>query len=130
MEEIEIEGRLYVKAVEVTSLACMSSKAFTIDLGERGGCDGFIVREEDRTLRAYRNSCPHTGAPLNWTPDQFLTRSGRYIQCSIHGAMFLTETGECFSGPCGGRFLTSLGLLEESGLVYIDLADIQKSPSR
>jgi len=130
VEEIEFEGRLYVKAVEVVSLACMSSRAFNIDLGERGGCDGFVVREEDSALRAYRNSCPHTGAPLNWTPDQFLTRSGRYIQCSIHGAMFLTETGECISGPCGGRFLKPLGLLEKSGLAYIDLADIQKSPSR
>ena len=129
MEEVEFEGRLYAKAVEVTSLACMSSKAFQLSLGDHGGCDGFVVREEDGALHAYQNSCPHTGAPLNWTPDQFLTRSGRYIQCSIHGAMFLTETGECFSGPCAGKFLTRLDLVEKSGWVYISVAEMQKSPS-
>ncbi len=130
MEEIEFEGRLYVKAVEVDSLAGMSSKAFQLNIGEQGGCDGFVVCEEDGALRAYRNSCPHTGAPLNWTPDQFLTRSGRYIQCSIHGAMFLTETGECFSGPCAGKFLKPLGLVKKLNWVYISVADIQKSPSK
>jgi nitrite reductase/ring-hydroxylating ferredoxin subunit len=129
VEKIEVAGVHYVKAVEVESLASKSSRAFTIDLGEQGGCDGFIVREEDRTLRAYKNSCPHTGAPLNWTPDQFLTISGQYIQCSIHGAMFKTQNGECFAGPCGGKFLKALSFVEKNGIAYIALQEIQKNPS-
>ena len=128
VEEVEFEGRLYVKVLEVTSLACKSSKEFYVDgLGASGG---FIVRDEAGGLKAYRNSCPHTGAPLNWTPDQFLTRSGQYIQCSIHGAMFVVDSGECFSGPCGGQFLKSLAVIERAGCAYICLQDIQKSPSR
>jgi len=126
--EIEFEGQVYVEVLETISLDCMSSKEFTSDgLGSRGG---FIVREESGGLKAYENSCPHTGAPLNWTPDQFLTRSGRYIQCSIHGAMFLVSSGECFSGPCSGRFLKPLSVVEQDGHAYIRLLDIQKSPSK
>lgn len=130
MKTIEIEGAFYVAAAEVASLAAMKSKAFTIDLGDQGSCEGFLLREQDRTLRAYKNSCPHTGAPLNWTPDQFLTTNGRYIQCSIHGAMFVTETGECFAGPCSGKFLTPFHVLEKEGMSYIALTEIQKSPSK
>ena len=128
MEKIEFEGQMYVQVQETVSLECMSSKEFAADgLGSSGG---FVVREESGNLKAYQNSCPHTGAPLNWTPDQFLTRSGRYIQCSIHGAMFLVSSGECFSGPCSGRFLKPLAVVEQDGYAYIRLLDIQKSPSK
>ncbi|PHS73259.1 MAG: ferredoxin [Cycloclasticus sp.] len=102
----------------------MKSQAFT-----KGKVDGFYVREEDMTLRAYVNSCPHTGAPLNWTPDQFLTTTGRYIQCSIHGAMFTTDTGECFAGPCAGKFLKALDAVEKDGAAYLAKSEIEKSPS-
>ena len=129
-EEVEFEGQSYLKVLAVESLACMSSKAFHIDVGDLGASGGFIVRYESGGLQAYRNSCPHTGAPLNWTPDQFLTRSGRYIQCSIHGAMFMIDSGECFSGPCGGQFLKPLTVIERAGCAYIRLLDIQKSPSK
>jgi len=129
VKEIEINGVQYVQAVEVESLEGLSSRAFDINLGERGACSGFFVREKDLTLRAYKNSCPHTGAPLNWTPDQFLTRTGLYIQCSIHGAMFKIQDGECFAGPCSGKFLEALRFIEKEGMSYIALLDIKKSPS-
>ncbi|MBV1912884.1 MAG: Rieske 2Fe-2S domain-containing protein [Cycloclasticus sp.] len=130
MEIIEVDGDKYVQAVEVETLACLSSRAFEVDLGDnRGACSGFLLREKDMTLRAYKNSCPHTGAPLNWTPDQFLTRAGLYIQCSIHGAMFKTQNGECFAGPCTGKFLKALRFIEKDGMSYIALLDIEKSPS-
>lgn len=129
VKEIEIDGLRYVQAVEVETLEGLSSRAFEIDLGDRGFCSGFLVREKDMTLRAYKNSCPHTGAPLNWMPDQFLTRTGLYIQCSIHGAMFKTDNGECFAGPCSGKFLKSLRCAEADGMSYIALVEIEKNPS-
>ena len=129
MEIIEVDGIKYVQAVEVGSLAGLSSRAFEIALGDKGACSGFLLREKDMTLRAYKNNCPHTGAPLNWMPDQFLTRDGLYVQCSIHGAMFKTQNGECFAGPCSGKFLTMLRFIEQEGVSYIDLRDIEKSPS-
>ncbi len=129
MEIIQKDGVEYVAAVEVETLASLSSRAFEVDLGGKGACSGFFVREQDMTLRAYKNNCPHTGAPLNWMPDQFLSRTGLYIQCSIHGAMFKTQDGECFAGPCNGKWLKALSFIEKDGMSYIALLDLEKSPS-
>ena len=30
----------------------------------------FVVRKAE-LIRAYVNECPHTGVPLNWSPDEF-----------------------------------------------------------
>ena len=68
---------------------------------------GFVVRR-DGNLHAYLNSCPHTGAPLDWVDHQFLDLEKRYIQCAVHDARFEIETGYCVVGPCVGRSLQSL----------------------
>ena len=67
----------------------------------------FVVRLGG-TVRAYENSCPHTLGPLDWVPDQFLTREKDMILCATHGALFRIEDGHCLSGPCVGENLTPL----------------------
>lgn len=79
----------------------------------------FVVKKNGE-LYAYINSCPHTGAPLNWQDNQFLSYDGRYIQCSLHGAMFRIEDGACIAGPCPGRCLQSVPVKVENGLVVVD----------
>lgn len=71
--------------------------------------DLFVVRREG-LVRAYRNSCPHTGAPLEWMPDQFLNIDGNLIQCALHGAQFQIHDGRCIAGPCVGKYLQPLPL--------------------
>ena len=39
----------------------------------------FAIRH-DNQLRAYWNSCPHLGIPLNWMPEKFLDLDGSLIQ--------------------------------------------------
>jgi len=69
---------------------------------------------------AYRNRCPHTGAPLDWQPHQFLDERGELIQCAIHGALFAIETGLCLRGPCAGRSLQALPVqLTDEGLLVL-----------
>jgi nitrite reductase/ring-hydroxylating ferredoxin subunit len=68
---------------------------------------------------AYLNQCPHTGAPLDWLPDQFLDPAGKLIQCALHGALFLPDTGECVHGPCLGAYLTGIPVTLEGGWVHI-----------
>lgn len=80
------------------------SLGFELD-GDDGGL--FVVRH-DSGIFAYRNSCPHTGAPLDWLPDQFLDPDGALIQCAMHGALFSIDTGECLHGPCVGASLEPL----------------------
>lgn len=123
VNKIEIGEAEYLFVCETIELLEMVSKAFSIQVEDKTVCEGFLVRTEDGSLHAYKNSCPHTGAPLNWTPDQFLTTSGRYIQCSIHGAMFKAETGECFAGPCSGKFLKKLNIVEKKGKAYLATSD-------
>lgn len=81
------------------------------DPGSRGfeleGLSLFLV-QKDGVVRAYRNSCPHTGAPLNWQPDQFLDFDEALIQCSLHMALFDIPSGKCLAGPCLGQGLSPL----------------------
>ncbi len=51
-------------------------------------------------IRAYRNSCPHMGSPLDWAPGQFFSEDGSQLVCHTHDARFDPATGDCLSGPC------------------------------
>lgn len=84
--------------------------------------DGYslCVVQRDGVVRGYINSCPHTDAPMDWQPGQFLTSGGDYIQCSLHGALFEIDSGRCVAGPCVGRSLTPANVFVEQGVVYLD----------
>jgi nitrite reductase/ring-hydroxylating ferredoxin subunit len=84
--------------------------------------DIFIVRQ-GRQVFGYLNSCPHTGGPLDWVPDQFLNLDRDYIQCATHAALFRFRDGECVAGPCKGDHLTVVPVCIEAGDVVL-LADV------
>ena len=71
--------------------------------------EGFLLAV-DKTVKCYINSCPHTGATLNWNPNQFLTVNQEFIQCSVHGALFEKDSGLCIAGPCVGTELRTLAM--------------------
>ncbi len=71
--------------------------------------EAFVIKKAGRYF-AYINHCPHTGAPLDWVPDQYLNLDQSYIQCAMHGALFEIETGLCVYGPCVNRRLESVPL--------------------
>lgn len=81
----------------------------------------FVVKVRGQ-LHAYVNSCPHTGVPLNWLPDQFLDYSGELIQCALHGAQFRPGDGYCVWGPCQGQSLKSLPVRLLRQQVYVSCA--------
>jgi nitrite reductase/ring-hydroxylating ferredoxin subunit len=61
--------------------------------------EGFIICHQG-SLRAYRNSCPHAGSPMDWLPGQFFSKDGTQLVCHTHDARFDPTTGDCLSGPC------------------------------
>jgi nitrite reductase/ring-hydroxylating ferredoxin subunit len=65
----------------------------------------FFVVKKNGACYAYRNICPHAGAPLNWGNDKFLNWDNSFLLCSLHGATFSIETGYCFAGPGKGMSL-------------------------
>jgi nitrite reductase/ring-hydroxylating ferredoxin subunit len=93
------------------------SRGFSLDTPD-GAFDLFVVRRGGRVY-AYRNSCPHTGATLEWLPDRFLDADGELIQCALHGALFLIESGECVHGPCVSAFLEPLNVELRGGRVIL-----------
>lgn len=85
---------------------------------QQGGetLNAFVLRLGDEVV-AYRNHCPHTGAPLNWNPDEFLSYEKEFIQCAIHGALFRLSDGYCLHGPCNGQSLQPLAITVEAGVI-------------
>jgi nitrite reductase/ring-hydroxylating ferredoxin subunit len=83
---------------------------------------GFVVRQGDEVF-AYQNYCVHAGHPLNWSPDDFLTKQKDAIICSSHGATFRIDSGECFAGPCKGKALRAVDAKVENGDVIVTAPD-------
>lgn len=92
-------------------------REFSIGTGE-WPFTGFVVRSGD-AVYAYQNVCAHVGHPLNWKPDDFLTRERDAIICASHGAMYEIESGKCFAGPCKGRSLRKVAAEVRGGVVYV-----------
>jgi len=80
--------------------------------------DLFVVRWRGRVL-GYENRCPHAGTPLDGLPDRFFDADGAHLLCGTHGALFEVETGLCVKGPCRGRSLTPLVVVEEAGRICL-----------
>lgn len=95
------------------------TKGYSLTNGQ-GKLELFVVNQGGRFF-AFENRCPHTGASLNWQPDQFLDFESRFIQCALHGALFRIEDGYCLRGPCLGRSLRPLPLQEHDGKLWLDI---------
>ncbi len=70
---------------------------------------GFVVLFRGE-LRAYMNSCPHAGLPLNFRPNVFFAPHVELLQCAAHGALFEPLSGQCVQGPCPGLALRELAV--------------------
>jgi nitrite reductase/ring-hydroxylating ferredoxin subunit len=84
-----------------------------------GGFSGLIAYRTGDAVSVYVNSCPHIGTPLDWLPDQFMSRDGKYIICATHGAAFAPTTGECLLGPCKGDYLDTVKTEIRDGVIYV-----------
>lgn len=83
------------------------------------GRQAFLVRVHGR-VSVFVNRCPHQQVPLNLPDGDFLEAGGELIQCGMHGALFLPESGECVFGPCQGRFLEPLAIsIDAEGNIHL-----------
>jgi nitrite reductase/ring-hydroxylating ferredoxin subunit len=98
-------------------LADPGSRGFTLQTAEVLK-DIFVVRRGE-AVYAYMNSCPHTGSPLDWQPDQFLNLDRTLIQCATHLALFRIADGHCVAGPCAGQALTPVAVTLKDGWVLV-----------
>ncbi len=82
----------------------------------------FAVRF-DGLCRAYLNQCAHIPVELDFQEGEFFDDSGLYLVCSTHGALYAPESGACMGGPCNGRGLTALKVVEMDGQVFVQEGD-------
>lgn len=86
-------------------------------VGTRDGpTTGFVVRFQG-IARGYLNRCAHVGVELDWDRGKFFDRSGLYLMCATHGAVYAPETGRCAGGPCRGQGLRVIRIDEHDGVV-------------
>lgn len=105
------------KICDLNGLTDLSCKEFTLKNATLEK-DAFLVNFKQHCY-AYENSCPHTGANLNWQKEQFFSFDGRFLQCSLHGALFEPDSGVCVHGPCLGERLKSIHIVNEGGVIYV-----------
>lgn len=99
------------------NFADLSAEEFMVKKGDVKS-DAFLICFNGRYF-AYENSCPHTGGNLNWQEGQFFSFDGRYLQCTLHGALFEPKSGKCIQGPCFGAYLKSIEIVVEDECVFL-----------
>jgi nitrite reductase/ring-hydroxylating ferredoxin subunit len=114
MNELSPAGTVVCRLEELQD---PGSRGVTVERG--GRLHDVIVVRRGRQAFCYLNRCPHTGSPLDWMPDQFLSLDKNHIQCATHAALFRIDDGVCISGPCNGDALTPVPVVVESGKVIL-----------
>lgn len=105
------------KICDINGLAELSCKEFTVN-SDTYSKDAFLIYYKKHCY-AYENSCPHTGVNLNWQEEQFFSFDGRFLQCSLHGALFEPVSGLCVRGPCQGKSLIPIRIITEDDSVFV-----------
>lgn len=82
----------------------------------------FVIRFNGRVY-AYVNECAHVPVELNCQPGEFFDYSKLYLICSMHGALYSPETGQCLGGRCHGRGLKPLMVCEMGDKVFLEQSD-------
>ncbi len=80
--------------------------------------DIFIQRKDD-DVYAFVNICPHAGTPLNMEQGKFMEKTGNYLMCHTHGALFQLSDGLCVAGPCNGASLQAVEIKVENGNIVV-----------
>ncbi|MSQ72991.1 MAG: Rieske (2Fe-2S) protein [Betaproteobacteria bacterium] len=68
---------------------------------------------------AYLNRCGHRPMELDWHRGCFFDDEGLVLVCSTHGAVYLPGSGQCMGGPCIGRGLESISVVELNGTIWL-----------
>ena len=84
--------------------------------------EAFAIRFAGQ-VRGFVNECGHLPAQLDWVPGEFFDGSKLYLICSVHGALYDPQSGQCLGGRCRGKGLPVLALSEIDGQIYLNQED-------
>jgi nitrite reductase/ring-hydroxylating ferredoxin subunit len=81
---------------------------------------GFVIRFKGVPY-AYVNQCAHVSVELDWNEGDFFTAQQDFLICSTHGAHYRPDNGFCVMGPCKGKRLKPLQVIEQNGQIIINI---------
>lgn len=81
---------------------------------------GFVVRFHGKPY-AYVNKCAHVPVELDWNEGEFFAAQKDYLICATHGAHYQPDTGFCVMGPCKGKRLKAIEVIEKNQQIIINL---------
>lgn len=84
---------------------------------------GFVVRFKGKAY-AYVNQCAHVSVELDWNEGEFFTAQQDYLVCATHGAHYRPDNGFCVMGPCKGKSLKPLAVIEQNGQIVINITSV------
>lgn len=84
---------------------------------------GFVVRFQGKPY-AYVNQCAHLSVELDWNEGEFFTAQQDFFVCATHGALYRPDNGFCVMGPCKGRSLKSIAVIEQNDKIIINTASV------
>lgn len=86
---------------------------------------GFVIRFQGKPY-AYVNQCAHVSVELDWSEGDFFTSQRDYLICATHGAHYRPDNGFCVMGPCKGKSLKSIEVVEQNQKIIINAASAAK----
>ena len=87
---------------------------------------GFVVRFHGKAY-AYVNQCAHVAVELDWNQGDFFSNDKDYLVCATHGAHYRPDNGFCVMGPCKGKSLKMLAVIEQNQEIIINLSSVTKN---
>ena len=79
----------------------------------------FVIRSTEG-VAGFVNQCAHMALELDWSLGEYFDNDGQYLVCATHGALYDPKTGACAGGPCRGKPLQALSIIESDGGIYLE----------
>ncbi|MDO9050270.1 MAG: Rieske 2Fe-2S domain-containing protein [Methylotenera sp.] len=86
---------------------------------------GFVVRFQGKPY-AYVNRCAHISVELDWNEGDFFTAQQDFLICSTHGAHYRPDNGFCVMGPCKGKSLKPIKVIEQNQKIIINVTSVSE----
>lgn len=114
-----IEDRIAPKFVVCSSADLADGQYRKLSMTFEGRDEECVLLRFDGQVYAYVNRCVHMPRRLDGEENRIFDHTGRFLRCSMHGIVYLPQSGASVSTMCEGERLCAIDSYEENGEVGI-----------
>lgn len=92
--------------------------AFRFLVSHSGRARNAIVIRFANQVYAYINECAHVPIELDYNLGDVFDLTREFLICSTHGAYYNPRNGVCLGGPCTGRRLQQIAVVEHDDAIW------------